>query len=173
MELNRTALRLKIAVRALALLLCFSLAGKAHALAVGSQAPDITLPKLNGAQFSLSSLRGKPVILTFFTTWSDSCAENLKFLSSHGKSLKGAGIVTVAFENKPETVSGFLKKHDIDLLTLIDAKKTSIRDFRILIIPMTFLIDADGIVDKVYVDFDEAVMESITEDVKRLLSQKS
>lgn len=81
--------------------------------------------------------------------------------------------MTVAFENKPETVSGFLKKHDIDLLTLIDAKKTSIRDFRILIIPMTFLIDADGIVDKVYVDFDEAVMESITEDVRRLLSKKS
>jgi cytochrome c biogenesis protein CcmG, thiol:disulfide interchange protein DsbE len=173
MELNRTALRLKIAVRVFAVIMCLSLAGKAQALAVGSPAPELSLPKLNGAQFNLSSLRGKPVILTFFTTWSDSCAENLKFLSSQNKSLKGAGIVTVAFENKPETVSGFLKKNDIDLLTLIDAKKTSIRDFQILIIPMTFLIDADGIVDKVYVDFDDAVMESITEDVRRLLSQKS
>lgn len=152
---------------------CGSIQQDALALSAGSPAPDLSLPKLNGAPFNVSSLKGKPYILTFFTTWSDSCIDNLKFLSSLNKDTKGIGIVTVSLDKDPELVGSFLKKNGIDLLTLIDSRKTSIKDFRILIIPVTFVIDQYGTVDKVYVDYDEAVRESIADDVKRLLSQKN
>ena len=32
---------------------------------VGTQAPDFTLPKVGGGEVTLSSLRGKPVVLVF------------------------------------------------------------------------------------------------------------
>lgn len=35
----------------------------------GEQAPDFTLPDLNGELVSLSGLRGRPVVLFFWTTW--------------------------------------------------------------------------------------------------------
>ncbi len=34
-------------------------------VAVGSEAPDFTLEAINGSQISLSSYRGKPVVLVF------------------------------------------------------------------------------------------------------------
>jgi hypothetical protein len=35
----------------------------------GALAPDLSLPDLNGNQVRLSALRGKPVLLNFWTTW--------------------------------------------------------------------------------------------------------
>ncbi|MFA5105029.1 MAG: TlpA disulfide reductase family protein [Candidatus Margulisiibacteriota bacterium] len=170
MEPKKPISRLLLVVSIFVLFLGLASAAKSSALAVGSSAPDLSFKKLNGAPFDLSSLRGKPVLLSFYTTWSESCLENLKFLSSLNKSLKGVEIVTVAFENKSSTVTSFLKKHNLDLLTLLDVKKTSISNYQILIIPMTFLIDSNGTIDKIYVDFDDSVKESMKSDIKLLLS---
>lgn len=35
----------------------------------GHLAPDLTLPDLNGGEMTLSNLRGKPVLLNFWTSW--------------------------------------------------------------------------------------------------------
>jgi cytochrome oxidase Cu insertion factor (SCO1/SenC/PrrC family) len=35
----------------------------------GALAPDLTLPDLSGNQVTLSALRGKAVLLNFWTTW--------------------------------------------------------------------------------------------------------
>lgn len=173
MKPNKPVIRLLSAVVIFVLLLGLACTTKASALEVGGPAPDLSLTKLNGSSFDLTSLRGKPVLLSFYTTWSDSCLGNLKFLSSLNKNLKGVEIVTVAFENKPSTVASFLKKHNLDLVTLLDSKKTSIKDYQILIIPMTFLIDAKGTIDKIYVDFDDSVKESMINDVRSLLAEKN
>ncbi len=168
--------RNKAVIRLLSVIgLVFSLSGSLYsagssAFSIGSPAPELSLQKLNGATFNLSSLKGKPVLLSFYTTWSDSCVENLKFLNSIDKTFKGIDIVTVAFENKASKTSSFLKKNNIDLFTLLDAGKESIKDYQILIIPMTFLIDANGMIDKIYVDFDDTVKESMVSDIKQLLS---
>lgn len=172
MERKRSVVKLLSAVMVFAFLSGFLYASKASAFGIGSPAPDLSLKKLNGAPFNLSSLRGKPVLLSFYTTWSDACVENLKFLNSLDKNLKGVEIVTVAFENKPSKAAIFLKKNNIDLLTLLDSGKESIKDYQILIIPMTFLIDAHGMIDKIYVDFDETVKESMMSDIRQLLSNK-
>jgi len=63
-------------MRTLLLLACLTLAGLACApvggtredalLAVGSAAPDVTLQRLDGPGYPLSSLRGKTVLLNFW-----------------------------------------------------------------------------------------------------------
>ena len=63
-------------MRTLLLLACLTLAGLACApvggtredalLAVGSAAPDVTLQRLDGPSYPLSSLRGKTVLLNFW-----------------------------------------------------------------------------------------------------------
>jgi peroxiredoxin len=35
----------------------------------GQLAPELTLPDLNGEKVTLSNLRGKPVLLNFWTSW--------------------------------------------------------------------------------------------------------
>jgi peroxiredoxin len=47
-------------------------------LTVGTPAPDFTLPDANGQPFTLSHLRGRPVVLVFYPLdWSPTCSDQL------------------------------------------------------------------------------------------------
>jgi len=66
---------------------------------VGDTPPSIALPNINGSNVSLSDFYGKPVILTFFASWSKSCQEELRALqelsSLYRPSLE---VVAISFE---------------------------------------------------------------------------
>ncbi|MFD1733714.1 peroxiredoxin family protein [Deinococcus malanensis] len=50
-------------------LLLFLMSGLASAVRPGDVAPDFTLNDATGKRVTLSSLRGQPVVLTFWATW--------------------------------------------------------------------------------------------------------
>jgi len=71
----------------------------------GEPAPDFTASTLDGGSLTLSSLRGKPVMVNFFASWCDQCKRELPGIEAVYERHKADGFTVVGF-NALETGDG-------------------------------------------------------------------
>jgi len=154
---------LLVAMIALAITPCIA----ADLPVLGDPPPVLSLPNLEGKPINLSDFSGKPIILTFFASWSKSCQQELADLQELSDQYAGTlEVVTVSFDKKIKTLSEFVEQNKYTLNFLIDKKLTSLNKYAILIIPTTFCINREGKIDKIFVDYDENVKTAIAEWLK-------
>ncbi|WP_458629132.1 redoxin domain-containing protein [Winogradskyella sp. PC D3.3] len=91
------------------------------------EAPDFTLTNLNGETVTLSSLKGKTVILDFWATWCGPCIAAFPGMQSVATKYKDDENVVFLFidtfengKNRIENVSKFLEANNYDFNVLID-----------------------------------------------------
>jgi peroxiredoxin len=141
-------------------------------LKINSLAPSLTLPNLNGEPVFLESFQGKKaVLLTFWTTWGKSCKDELRLLQrlieEYGS--EKLEVIGISLDKDVSAIQAFLNENKIKITVLQDKKNKSLDKFHILIIPTLFVIDKNGILKNIYVDFDENVKKLVEKDVKALL----
>ncbi len=102
--------------------------------------------------------------MTFFTSWSDTCKQELADLQVFYKGLAPSlEVVAISLDRKSKTLQEFLANNDYSFKFLIDKKLSSLNKYAILIIPTTFLINREGQIEKVLVDYDDNVKTAITD----------
>ncbi len=118
---------------------------------VGQQAPSFSLPTLDGQEVALESYRGRPVLLHFWASWCPPCREEWPAWQTFASSPAAEGIVILAVnaEEPPEVVRQFLGEDRLPFPILLDSDGQVNTRYRIRALPMTFLIDADGVVRRV------------------------
>ncbi|HLF35852.1 MAG TPA: TlpA disulfide reductase family protein [Cyclobacteriaceae bacterium] len=118
-------------------------------LSPGAIAPEIELPDQQGNLFSLSSLRGKYVLIDFWAAWCGPCRrENPNVVKLYNK-YKGPDfeILGVSLDRKKEDWikaiqdDSLMWKHVSDLQYF---NSKAARDYSIDAIPATYLIDREG-----------------------------
>lgn len=140
---------------------------------VGEMAPKLNLQKINGGSLDIADYKGSPVILTFFASWSKSCANQSEFLSKiyDEYSHKGLKVVAVSLDKKTDALKAFSKNNEIKYDILLDKKLKYVNSYAILVIPTTFFIGRDGEIKDIFVDFDSNIEKKLYKLVKNSLDQ--
>jgi peroxiredoxin len=116
-------------------------------LEVGNIAPDFTILLQDGRSYTLSSMRGKPVVLNLCSTWCPPCQWEFEFVDNIYKKYR-TQIYTVGisvFETKAEALS-YMNQFDYTYPLGFDEDESIAALYEMEFIPQTYFIDANGII---------------------------
>jgi len=118
-------------------------------LAIGSEAPDISLPSPEGETISLASLRGKYVLIDFWAAWCRPCrAENPNVVRVYNEYAdRNFEILGVSLDKTRNAWTTAVAQDGLPWLHVSDLKfwrSEAAQKYQIRAIPATYLIDPDG-----------------------------
>jgi cytochrome c biogenesis protein CcmG, thiol:disulfide interchange protein DsbE len=147
---GRTAVMTGVALVGVMALLTLGIGLRRHIAKVGDALPAISLPQLSGANVDLTVLRGKPVILNFFTTWCKPCQEEAPVLQN--LAAQGIGKYTVVMIDRGDSanqVAEFVQQYHLSsVLVVRDSDDTWAAKLLVTGQPETFYIDSNGVIRK-------------------------
>jgi thiol-disulfide isomerase/thioredoxin len=134
------------------LVLALSMAIPAHAQPAPSlvhrPAPEFALPDLQQHPVDLAALRGKVVLLNFWATWCGPCRLEMPRFVDWQKQYgpQGLQIVGVSIDDSAAPVRPFVQKLHVNYPILMGDAHLNERYGGVFGVPVTFLIDRQGIV---------------------------
>jgi cytochrome c biogenesis protein CcmG/thiol:disulfide interchange protein DsbE len=121
---------------------------------LGTQAPAVEGPGLDGGTVRLADFRGKFVLVNFFNSWCVPCRQEhpelVKFAARHAAT-GDAVILGVIHDDTVDEVRAYRAEHGGDWPVVDDPRGTIALDFGVRGQPETFVISPDGIVVARYV----------------------
>lgn len=127
------------------------LLGRLVNLRVGATAPDFTLNDPDGKPVSLSSLRGKYVLVDFWASWCPDCRkENPNIVAAYKKyQNKNFTVLGVSLDRKKEPWVAAIEKDGLTWTHVSDLQgwDTPVADLYVIKwIPKNYLIDPEGVI---------------------------
>ncbi|TSD62685.1 thioredoxin-dependent thiol peroxidase [Aeromicrobium piscarium] len=127
----------------------------------GDTAPDFTLPSDTGEEVTLSSLRGRRVIVYFYpAAMTPGCTKQACDFSDSIDRLRSEGFEVLGISpDKPEKLAKFRERDGLTITLLSDPDKTVLTEYGAFgekklygkvvegVIRSTFVIDADGTIE--------------------------
>ena len=133
-------------------------------------APDFTLPKLDGNSLTLSDFKGKVIILDFWTTWCPPCRREIPDFVELYEKYKDEGLLIIGVSldgGDSRSVKQFSKNYKINYPIVLGNFNITEDYGGIRAIPTTFVIDGKGNIKEKYIGYQpRATFEEV---VKRLL----
>ena len=111
------------------------------------EAPAFTLERLDGkGELSLSSLRGKTVVLNFWASWCGPCRDEMPLLEQGSKRWRDRDVVFVGVDARDvrSDARSFLERYGVTYPNVYDGKGSLIGRYGVTAYPETYFIDATG-----------------------------
>jgi thiol-disulfide isomerase/thioredoxin len=129
--------------------------------------PNLEFLTVDGSEkIDLESLRGRPVLLTFWASWCGPCRKELPELGELAIELEDEGftLVTVNMDRSPAMGMRFLEKYGIDVPVYLMSSR-DIAQLGVEALPTSVLIDRDGRPVQIY----EGYSPQVPGDIRRLV----
>ena len=109
-------------------------------------APQVELSSLDGRRSTLSSFRGRVVLLNFWATWCAPCRAEIPELNGlqHDLEASGLTVVGVSWDDTPDGVREFQEEIPQDYTVLLGGEDVQDRFAGIRSLPTTYIIDREG-----------------------------
>ncbi len=119
--------------------------GQSVVSSTGKSMPYISLPMLDSKQiFTVSSVKGKKIIVNFFASWCVPCVAEHEFLKALHDGLS-IPIIGIVYKDKDAAIKKYLKAHGNPFAGVaLDRDGRAAIDWGVTGVPETFLIDEDG-----------------------------
>ncbi|WP_071459725.1 TlpA family protein disulfide reductase [Bacillus massilinigeriensis] len=117
----------------------FPINGEAYTI---QKAPSFNLKNLDGNEISLTDYKGEKIFLNFWATWCPPCRQELPAIEKLSKE-KNIQVLTINLD--PENnIPAFMNAHKLSFPVLLDSSEKARKDYYIVSIPTTYLVDEKG-----------------------------
>lgn len=140
---------------------------------VGTAAPDFALRSLGEANVRLSEHLGEVVLINFWATWCGPCRQEMPILDELYAKYQRAGFVLLGINLDEERGDAIEMAQTLRVAypILFDERKDVSRSYQVGTMPMTVLIDREGVVRYVSEGFKPGYERRYVEKLRELLGE--
>lgn len=145
----------------------------------GKPAPDFTLPDLDGRPHRLSDLRGRVVVLNFWSTWSRTCLMTLPSLDKVHLRYRERGVVVCGIDlegrDKVDSVRQFIANKGYGFPQLAGGMMGNGLDrvYGVKGIPTTFVVDQNGVIRYRHINYQDNLDQLLAGELDGLLKAQA
>jgi len=143
--------------------------------AIGTPAPDFELKALDGRTVKLSDLKGKVILLNFWSTRCPPCIAELPSFNRLYASLRknGLEVCAISIDSSDKPVRELVQEKSLTFTILMDSEKETYFDsYAAPSLPVTYLIDAGGVIRQTFIGPHEWDSSAMKEKVVQYLPKR-
>ena len=156
-----------------ATLIIFTATGLAASDLAGKAAPDFVLRSASGENMRLSEYRGDVVMINFWATWCGPCRQEMPLLDDLYSRYQRVGfnLLGVNIDDDSARAMKMVKELGINFPVLFDESKQVSKLYQVEAMPVTILIDREGMVRHVHHGYKPGYEDNYLTEIRSLLRE--
>ena len=109
-------------------------------------APALALPRSDGGQARLDTLRGRVVLVNFWAVWCPPCRKEMPSMARLARKLEARPFTILAVNagDTADDIQAFLSQVPVNFPILMDAEGATLKPWQVFAFPTSYVVDRRG-----------------------------